>query len=389
MPEQLPHRYLAALRRYLKPGASASLSAARGLGRRAVAVGLHTLDLVRMHERAMVSLLPAETEGPTREEIIEHSETFFAEALTPLEETHRGALEAEVDLEAMKRTLTQRTQELAASVNGIRNEKALRLSAERTLRLTERASSKLLSKSSHLQTDLRRLTHRLETSEKAERRRIGHKLHSEIVQTLICIKAQLTHFKAKEKAASKDLSQSIDHTQRLVKDSVATVHSIARDLRPTLLDDLGLVPALESYLRDFMRDIGIRVTFSAYSGIEEISRPMCTVLYRVTEEALSNVARYAQASRVDLNIFHRDGKLCAEIHDNGQGFDVGRSSRGSARDKLGLIGMRERVEMIGGTFCVQSAPGKETTLRIEIPTHHSRSRHTHAAPTAPTTLACP
>ena len=389
MPEQMPHRYLAALRRYLKPGASVSLSAARGLGRRAVAVGFRTLDLVGIHERAMVSLLLADTVGPTREGIIDHSDTFFAEALTPLEETHRGALEAEVDLQALQRTLTQRTQELEASVNGRRHENALRLSAEKALRLTERASLKLLSKSSHLQTDLRRLTHRLETSQKAERKRIGHKLHSEIVQTLVGIKSQLIQFEAKEKAIIKDLSQSIAHTQRLVKDSVATIHGIARDLRPTLLDDLGLVPALESSLRDFMRETGVRVSLSAYSGIEDISPALRTVLFRVTQEALSNIALHAQASRVDLHLFHRDGKVCAEIRDDGQGFDVDLASRRSARNKLGLIAMRERVEMLGGSFCVQSAPGNETTVRVEIPTHHCRPRPAPDTPSAHTTLACP
>jgi signal transduction histidine kinase len=154
---------------------------------------------------------------------------------------------------------------------------------------------------------------------------------------------------------------------------VDVLHRFARDLRPTLLDDLGLIPALQSHMKEFMENTGIRVTFSAFAGLEQVDNAVRTALFRVAQEALRNIAKHAKASQTSVVIREDDEALYMEIHDNGKGFDVkGVVLRKSKR--LGLIGMREHVEMIGGAVFIDSAPGKETTVQVKIPRRKIRPR---------------
>lgn len=170
-----------------------------------------------------------------------------------------------------------------------------------------------------------------------------------------------------EVSNEQELHRMIAETQRLVEISVETVHCFAHDLRPTLLDDLGLIPALKALLNGFMKQSGIRVTLAVYAGVEKLSWDVRTVLYRVVQEALSNVGYHSQASLVTVRLVEAAGIVGLEIHDNGCGFAVAEMNQSDSSRRLGLLGMRERVEMVGGTFVALSVPGQETTLRIEIP----------------------
>jgi len=153
-----------------------------------------------------------------------------------------------------------------------------------------------------------------------------------------------------------------------VEKSVNIVHRFARDLRPTVLDDLGLVPALESFLKGFTQDTGIEVSLKAFAEIEQRNGERRTVLYRVAQEALSNVARHAKATGAAISIRKRKDSIIMEISDDGQGFDVEEIAQSHKRNRLGVLGMRERVEMVGGTFSVTSSPGKPTKVLVEMPT---------------------
>jgi len=146
------------------------------------------------------------------------------------------------------------------------------------------------------------------------------------------------------------------------------VHRFARQLRPPVLDDLGLIPAVHSQVKEFAQRTRIRTGFSAITAVERLTNEKRTVLYRVIQEALTNVAKHAQATLAKVRITRQlDGAIRLEIHDNGKSFQVQRVLLGKGRKRLGLLGMRERVEMVGGRFTVESAPGKGTTIRAQIP----------------------
>jgi len=147
------------------------------------------------------------------------------------------------------------------------------------------------------------------------------------------------------------------------------VHQFAGQLRPAALDDLGLIPALHSYVKDFAKRMGLALHFTSFTRdrMEQLDSVRRTVLYRVAQEALINVARHAQASRVNVSIRRLRGVIRMVVQDDGKSFEV-RGALSAKRNKgLGLLGMRERVEMVGGRFAVESAPGRGTTIRAEIP----------------------
>jgi len=224
----------------------------------------------------------------------------------------------------------------------------------------------------HEIAQLRHLSHQLLSAQEEQRKEISHELHDEIAQTLTGINAHLAALKAENAANSKGLKQRITRTQRLVQRSVNIVHRFARRLRPTMLDDLGLIPTLHSYMKDFTKRTGIRIRFTAYSAAEEMNSSRRTMLYRVAESALTNIAQHAQASLAVVSIRKLPNAVRMEIKDDGKGFDVERVLFAKRYKRLGLLGMRERVEMIGGSFAVASSPGKGTTIRAQIPLKHSR-----------------
>jgi signal transduction histidine kinase len=159
----------------------------------------------------------------------------------------------------------------------------------------------------------------------------------------------------------------IARTQKLVGKSVSAVHQFARELRPAALDDLGLIPALQAYMKTVAKRRNMKIRLSALAEVETLELARRTVLFRVAQEALTNVRRHAGASLVNVDITRQNGGVRMEIHDNGKSFEVpkGLSVRNSKR--LGLLGMRERVEMVGGTLNIHSSPGHGTTVRAELP----------------------
>jgi signal transduction histidine kinase len=365
----LSRRYEAALRKHLKQGPRASLQPAQELGRRAMTIGLETLDLARVHEQALIALvLPSYSSG-TRDVMVRRAGTFFAEAITPVEKRHRTAREANAELNRMIERLNRRSLDLAVSNRQLKREIVQRKSVEESLRNSERHYSQLLEQSQHLQEQLRHLSHRLLSAQEEERKRISRELHDEIAQTLTGINVRLAALKAEATVNTKGLQNKISSTQRMVEKSVDIVHRFARELRPTVLDDLGLMPALHSHLKDFTKRTGIHIHFTAFTlgRIKQLDNAGRTVLYRVAQEALTNVVKHAQASQVNVTIQKLRNGLRMEITDNGHGFAVERVLFAKRHQRLGVLGMRERVEMVGGRFSIESAPGQGTTIRTETP----------------------
>ncbi|MDP3849087.1 MAG: PAS domain S-box protein [Luteolibacter sp.] len=244
---------------------------------------------------------------------------------------------------------------------------ARRKVVEEDLRANRREQSRLLRQSRVQQKHLRDLSHAILHAQEEERKRISRELHDVIAQSLVGINVHLALLAQGNVASPETLRQQISKTQRLVEKAVEIVHVFARELRPTMLDDLGLIPALQAYLKQFMEDTGIRVGLKASAKIDQSATRVRTVLYRIAQEALTNVARHAKASRAEVRIECLEDVIHMTIQDDGQGFQVSGKAGSKKKNRLGLIGMKERAEMIGGTFQVDSAPGGPTVIQVEIP----------------------
>ena len=364
---KLSQRYRAALRTHLQQGRHASLEPARGLGGEALAAGLETLDLAKLHEQILVAeVLPACPVG-RRSALIKQAGIFFAVAITPIEKMHRNAREAAVLLKKFIETLSQRTVELAASNLELSLEITQRKAAEEALRKSEHHYAQLLKQSDSLQEQLRRLSRQILSAQEEERKRISRELHDVIAQTLTGINVRLAALKKEAAINTNGLDRNIARTQRLVEKSVGIVHEFARELRPAALDDLGLIPALHSFVKLFSKRTRIHVHLKVFAGVEQLPGNQRTILYRVAQEALTNVSRHAHASRVEVGIQKVAEGICLKIADNGKSFEVERVLNARGTKRLGLLGMRERVEMVGGRFTVESVQGTGTTIKALIP----------------------
>jgi len=349
-------------------GPVAGSQSAESLGHAALAGGLDTLDLARIHEQALITLHPAGASSKSNNGMAECAARFFVEALGPIAKAHRIALTNSARLDRLKVTVRQRTVELGASQRQLKREIRRREAIEGTLDTTKLHYDKLLKKSRHMQEQLRRLSHEILAAQEDERRRISRELHDEVGQTLTAINVKLSTLKKEAASNTDDLKKKIASTQRLVEKSMSTVHRFARELRPALLDDLGLLPALRSYMKDFTKRTHIAIRFNAFAAVEKMSIDKRTMLYRVAQEAITNVGKHAQASMVEVSLSRRPGAVRMKVHDNGKSFDVERVLLAKRITRLGLLGMRERVEMVGGSFAAESAPGRGTTIRVQIPT---------------------
>ncbi len=274
------------------------------------------------------------------------------------------------DVEDIKRAeATQRRAEvLAASNKKLELEIVRRQAVEKSLTKSEQHQIVLLEQSRVLQDQLRRLSHQVLHAQEEERKRISRELHDVIAQTLTGINIRLAALKKEAALNREGFDHSITRTQKLVEHSVNVVHEFARELRPAVLDDLGLIPALHSFVKIFSQRTHLHVDLKAFAGVEQLDNNKRTILYRVAQEALNNVARHAQASRVEVSIQKlADGGIGMKIKDDGKSFRVERALPANGCKRLGLVGMRERVEMVGGKFAVASTPGQGTTIIAQIP----------------------
>jgi signal transduction histidine kinase len=217
---------------------------------------------------------------------------------------------------------------------------------------------------------LQALSRRLVDVQEAERGHISRELHDETGQALSSILLGLSLLEREANDPEAVLARAMD-LENIVDDVLENLHRLAMNLRPASLDHLGLVPALEQYVETFGRQHNLSAAFEAVS-IEEKRLPPAveTTLYRVVQEALTNVSRHAQASRVDVLLERRGDQVVTIIEDDGIGFDPKDAMRSG---RLGLFGMQERVEMLNGTLIFESAAGKGTTVFVEVPYAHSNS----------------
>ncbi|HKS27162.1 MAG TPA: CheR family methyltransferase [Pyrinomonadaceae bacterium] len=240
---------------------------------------------------------------------------------------------------------------------------------QRTAELAE-ANSALkaeISSRRRIEQERMELLRRIVSTQEDERRRIARELHDQLGQLLTALRLRLEGLSEEAGKRSKfkgRIAELVDIARRLDTD----VDFLAWELRPTALDDLGLIVALSNYAKEWTNHFGVRVNFhSTGLGDARLEPLIETNLYRIAQEALNNVSKHAGATSVDLLLERRDSHVVLIIEDNGRGFDPGgveavREGRG-----MGLIGMRERAALVGGTVEIESAPDEGTTIFVRVP----------------------
>lgn len=364
---QLAGRYLAALRAHLDARRPSGVKAARELGREILAAGFVTLDLARMHEQALVGLAKSHDLANVRNGRIRRAGMFFTEALVPLEKAQSATRASLAQLQQRAATLREHTAALAEGNRQLRREVRRRRAGEAAVKEGKEHYQRLFVQSQFMQKKLRHLARQILAAQENERREISRELHDEVVQTLVGINVELAALGQAASIGLQAVKAKIARTQRLVEKSVSAVHQFARELRPAVLDDLGLIPALQACLKTLSRRRRLKIRFTAYAGVEALDPVRRTVLYRVAQEALTNVSRHAQASQVELSLAPIPGGIRMEVRDDGKSFRVLQTLSATTNKRLGLLGMRERVEMIGGTLHIESIVGAGTTVRAEVP----------------------
>ncbi len=211
---------------------------------------------------------------------------------------------------------------------------------------------------------LQALSARLLQVAEAERRRIARDLHDSVGQLLTAVKLRL----ASLSPSSADYASLRNECVATIDEALEQVRRMARDLRPSQLDDLGLVPALRSHLDQQAGSAGFKAYFLHQLVPAFLSSEIETTCFRIAQEALTNVARHAQASDVWVTLAGTEAELHLEVRDNGRGFDVAAARRGATAGRsMGLLNMEERATLAGGRLALDSAPGRETRLNLTLP----------------------
>jgi signal transduction histidine kinase len=201
---------------------------------------------------------------------------------------------------------------------------------------------------------------RVVEAQELERRRLARELHDETGQALTSILLGLKGLEERmDDAASRTAAEEL---RELVVSTLQDVRRLAVELRPSALDDFGLVAALERLTDSFAEQTGIAVDFQTALADERLPEEVETAIYRVVQESLTNVVKHARARRVSILLARKDGAVKAVVEDDGQGFEPAKPGGGS-----GLVGMRERLALLGGRLAVESAPDSGTTVAAEVP----------------------
>ncbi len=236
--------------------------------------------------------------------------------------------------------------------------------------VTERLQAENALKASR--EELRELSANLQRVREEEKTRIARELHDDLGQQLTALKMDLSSFEHKllrnyPPEVHESVMEPLREMRRLIDATVASVRRIAADLRPVMLDDLGLVPAIDWLVNDFTSRYGIEVDHRIEPGEVEFSNAAATGLFRIVQEALTNVARHADATHVDLTLSVDERQCVLRIADDGMGAPTGDGLRGPEEKSFGLLGIRERVHMLGGAVRIETAPDQGYAITVTIP----------------------
>jgi len=205
-------------------------------------------------------------------------------------------------------------------------------------------------------------------AQEEERKRIARELHDDTVQVLGSLSRQLDNLIRKKHGFAPNEVLFLKDLQAQLNRGVQGVHRLVQNLRPSLLDDLGLIPALKSLAKGIQESDGIVTDLKVLGEERRFSPEVESLLFRIVQEALNNIRRHAQASEAQVVMEFAEDRIKVTISDNGRGFELSGGVDDLPRSgKLGLAGIQERARLLGGTTEVQSTPGKGTTLIVEVP----------------------
>lgn len=207
------------------------------------------------------------------------------------------------------------------------------------------------------------------TAQEDERKRISRELHDEFGQTLTGLIMTIESMADMVTPEQIKLKGKLGSAKSLVTRALEDIRRLTLDLRPSALDDLGLVTAIRTYANTHLENRGIKVKFESKGFGERLNPVVETSVFRIVQEAINNIIKHAGANNVRIQLTSSEGKVTACVEDDGKGFDVAAVLRShTGKDSLGLVGIQERTMLLGGTFNIKSLPGKRTSLRVEIPT---------------------
>lgn len=241
-----------------------------------------------------------------------------------------------------------------------------RKQAERELRESREHYIKLFKEARTMEENLRMLSNKVLTAQEEERKHISRELHDEIGQALTAANVSIALLR-QHAAADESFRKKVDRAQRLLEHSMDMVHRFARELRPSMLDHLGPSAALQNYVKLFTQRTGIKAELESTVSLDALNQQQGTVLYRVAQESLTNVFKHAHATRVKIRLKQLPRAVSMEISDNGRAFNAPAQLNGAVRQRLGLLGMQERVRLVNGEFAIESVPKRGTTVRVQIP----------------------
>jgi len=205
-------------------------------------------------------------------------------------------------------------------------------------------------------------------AQEQERKRIARELHDETSQVLTSLLISLAVLEESISTEEGEARKRIADTRRLAHQTLRAIRNLSIDLRPSALDDLGLLPALRWYVKEYQQKCGIEVDFSATGFKERLPAEMETALYRIIQESLTNTARHANAHKVSIVLKEDANAVYARITDDGEGFDYDMLLKTPGQERgLGLAGMHERAVLLDGTLTINTAPGKGTMVEVYIP----------------------
>ena len=259
----------------------------------------------------------------------------------------------------------ERTAELAEVNKALVAEISERMETERSLRDSEdavQAGQRALRQS---REDLQALAARLLTAQEEDRRRISRDLHDDVNQRLAMIAVDVETLSLRPPTSKAALGRSLRSVQDRIVEMSDDIRRFVHQLHPSILDDLGLPIALQQLMDDFAGRTGLKSTFRHEHVPPALCRDLATCFYRIAQESLSNVARHANASRVEMELAWADHGLALSVTDDGRGFDRGKT--GSAPAGLGLVSMNERLRLVGGALEVTSSVRTGTTVRAWAP----------------------
>ncbi|GEM_PF-3492735 len=212
--------------------------------------------------------------------------------------------------------------------------------------------------------EIRELSEHVIYVREENKKKIAREMHDELGQQITVMKIQVAWLNSKLQPVDDDIRQRLQNLDEILNDSLKSIRRISAELRPSLLDDLGLIAALEWHLKEVGLKLGVQVKFVAKLNEPDLAENSKTALFRIVQESLTNIARHAKATNVSVKLIDKQNTLILTIKDDGVGINLQELKHTKT---MGIVGMRERAVMIGGVFSVESSLGKGTVITVTVP----------------------